>query len=98
MKDVNDNPPKFDLPDYQAHNIDEDIAIGNTVLRVKARDDDVGTNAEIVYSVHDNHFTVDNKGIIKVGTVLDADDNNAYYEFNVVAMDRGDPPRKGKLK
>ncbi|XP_018016523.1 neural-cadherin isoform X4 [Hyalella azteca] len=95
VKDVNDNPPKFDLPDYQAHNIDEDIAIGNTVLKVKARDDDVGTNAEIVYSVNDDHFRVDNKGVIKVKKTLDADDNNAYYMFDVVAKDRGDPPKEG---
>lgn len=34
VTDVNDNPPKFDLPDYQAHNIDEDIPIGSSILRV----------------------------------------------------------------
>ena len=95
VKDVNDNPPKFDLPDYQAHNIDEDIAIGNTILKVKARDDDVGTNAEIVYSLNDDHFQIDTEGVIKVRKTLDADDNNAYYMFDVVAMDRGDPPKQG---
>lgn len=36
MTDVNDNPPKFDLPDYQAHNIDEDIPIGSSILRVRS--------------------------------------------------------------
>lgn len=35
VTDVNDNPPKFDLPDYQAHNIDEDIPIGSSILRVR---------------------------------------------------------------
>ncbi|XP_045127513.1 neural-cadherin-like isoform X1 [Portunus trituberculatus] len=95
VTDVNDNPPKFDLPDYQAHNIDEDIPIGSSILRVKARDDDSGTNAEITYSVSDDHYRVDNKGIIYNRKTLDADDNNAYYEFTVTATDRGEPAKEG---
>ncbi|XP_076032082.1 neural cadherin isoform X3 [Oratosquilla oratoria] len=95
VTDVNDNPPKFDLPDYQAHNIDEDIPIGSSILKVKARDEDSGSNAEIVYSVSDDHFKVDNKGIIYNKKTLDADDNNAYYEFTVTATDRGEPPKEG---
>ncbi|XP_063604101.1 neural-cadherin-like [Penaeus indicus] len=95
VTDVNDNPPKFDLPDYQAHNIDEDIPIGSSILKVKARDDDSGTNAEIVYSVSDDHFRVDNKGVIYNRRTLDADDNNAYYEFVVTATDRGEPAKAG---
>ncbi|KAK8735113.1 hypothetical protein OTU49_005498, partial [Cherax quadricarinatus] len=95
VTDVNDNPPKFDLPDYQAHNIDEDIPIGSSILRVKARDEDSGTNAEITYSVSDDHFRVDNKGIIYNRKTLDADDNNAYYEFMVTATDRGEPAKEG---
>ncbi|KAK4289887.1 hypothetical protein Pmani_037174, partial [Petrolisthes manimaculis] len=95
VTDVNDNPPKFDLPDYQAHNIDEDIPIGSSILRVKARDSDSGTNAEITYSVSDDHFRVDNKGIIYNRKTLDADDNNAYYEFQVTSTDRGEPAKEG---
>ena len=59
------------------------------LLQVKARDDDSGTNAEITYSVSDDHFRVDNKGIIYNRKTLDADDNNAYYEFTVTSTDRG---------
>ena len=59
------------------------------VFQVKARDDDSGTNAEITYSVSDDHYRVDNKGIIYNRKALDADDNNAYYEFTVTATDRG---------
>ncbi|XP_064079326.1 neural-cadherin-like isoform X1 [Macrobrachium nipponense] len=95
VTDVNDNPPKFDLPDYQAHNIDEDIPIGSSILRVKARDEDSGTNAEINYSVSNDHFRVDNKGIIYNKKTLDADDNNAYYEFTVTATDKGEPSKEG---
>lgn len=56
---------------------------------MKARDDDSGTNAEITYSVSDHLYRVDNKGIIYNRKILDADDNNAYYEFTVTATDRG---------
>lgn len=51
MTDVNDNAPKFELPDYQAHNVDEDIAKGTSILKVKAMDADSGKNAEIEYLV-----------------------------------------------
>ena len=34
VSDVNDNVPKFELPDYQAHNVREDIAIGTPILKV----------------------------------------------------------------
>lgn len=89
VTDVNDNAPKFELPDYQAHNIDEDIPIGTSILKVKATDSDSGANAEIEYSVADEHFSIDSSGIISNNKQLDADNNNAYYEFVVSAKDRG---------
>ena len=52
VSDVNDNAPKFELPDYQAHNIDEDIPIGTSILKVKASDADSGSNADIAYCAH----------------------------------------------
>lgn len=33
MTDVNDNAPRFELPDYQAHNVDEDVAVGTSILQ-----------------------------------------------------------------
>ena len=36
VSDVNDNAPKFELPDYQAHNVDEDIKIG-TYIRTESK-------------------------------------------------------------
>ena len=65
VSDVNDNAPKFELPDYQAHNVDEDIPIGTSILKVKAADADSGSNADIEYYVSDDHFTVNSKGIGK---------------------------------
>ena len=95
VSDVNDNAPKFELPDYQAHNVDEDIPIGSSILKVKASDADSGSNAEIEYYVSDDHFTVNSKGVISNNKRLDADSNNAYYEFTVTAKDKGEPPRTG---
>lgn len=92
VSDVNDNAPKFELPDYQAHNVDEDIALGTSILKVKATDADSGTNAEIEYSVSDDHFSVDSTGLIVNNKQLDADNNNAYYEFSVTAKDKGKFP------
>ena len=86
---VNDNIPKFELPDYQAHNIDEDIKENTSILKVKATDSDSGSNAEIEYIVSDDHFQIDSNGVIKNAKQLDADNNNAYYEFVVTARDKG---------
>lgn len=90
---MNDNAPKFELPDYQAHNVDEDISLGTSILKVKATDADSGANAEIEYLVSDDHFSVDSSGIIVNNKQLDADNNNAYYEFVVTARDKGETKR-----
>ncbi|KAK0085585.1 hypothetical protein PV325_004823 [Microctonus aethiopoides] len=95
VTDVNDNAPKFELPDYQAHNVDEDISLGTSILKVKATDADSGANADIEYLVSDDHFSVDSNGLIVNNKQLDADNNNAYYEFVVTAKDRGNPSKTG---
>ncbi|XP_026817887.1 neural-cadherin isoform X2 [Rhopalosiphum maidis] len=95
VTDVNDNAPKFELPDYQAHNVDEDIPLGTSILKVKAMDADSGENAEIEYHVSDDHFAVDASGIVNNNKQLDADNNNAYYEFVLTAKDKGEPPKTG---
>ena len=69
--------------------MDEDIAIGTSILKVKAADADSGQNAEIEYYLSDDHFTVSSAGIISNNRRLDADSNNAYYEFVVTAKDKG---------
>ncbi len=94
VTDVNDNAPRFELPDYQAHNIDEDIAIGTSILQVSASDLDTGKNAEISYSIDRDEFTIDEKGIIYSNKRLDADINNTYV-LTVRATDKGDPPMIG---
>ena len=58
-------------------------------MKVKAADADSGQNAEIEYYLSDDHFTVSSGGIISNNRRLDADSNNAYYEFVVTAKDKG---------
>lgn len=45
--------------------------------------------------ISDDHFSVDSKGIITNNKQLDADNNNAYYEFVVTAKDKGEPAKTG---
>ncbi|RWS18060.1 Neural-cadherin-like protein, partial [Leptotrombidium deliense] len=94
VTDVNDNAPRFELPDYQAHNIDEDIPIGTSILRVAATDADTGKNAELVYSLDRDEFSIDDRGIIYSNKRLDADVNNTY-QMTVKATDKGDQPMTG---
>lgn len=58
-------------------------------------DADSGANAEIEYLVSDDHFAVDSNGVIINNKQLDADNNNAYYEFSVTAKDKGEPAKTG---
>ncbi|XP_015784984.1 neural-cadherin [Tetranychus urticae] len=94
VTDVNDNAPRFELPDYQAHNVHEDIDVGTKILEVKATDPDTGKNAEIVYSIDRKEFKIDDKGIIYSNGRLDADVNNTY-QMVVRATDKGDPSLTG---
>lgn len=48
--DINDNPPVFERRDYLA-TVPEDVSLGMEVLRVYAASKDIGTNAEISYSI-----------------------------------------------
>jgi Cadherin domain len=62
VEDQNDNDPRFELPKYVA-TIAEDVAIGTSVISVKAIDSDLGINARIVYSLANETewlFNIDN--------------------------------------
>lgn len=49
VEDENDNEPLFDKPMYIA-SVPENVAVGSTVLAVKAVDTDLDTNGQIIYS------------------------------------------------
>lgn len=48
--DINDNPPVFERRD-QSVTIPEDVVVGTKMLTVYAASKDIGTNAEITYSI-----------------------------------------------
>lgn len=48
--DINDNPPIFEHRD-QLTTVPEDVRVGTEVLRVYAASKDIGTNAEITYTI-----------------------------------------------
>lgn len=50
VEDCNDHSPTFLSPRYEA-NVSSQVAAGSQVLTVKALDQDVGSNAEITYSI-----------------------------------------------
>uniref|UniRef100_A0A8C7ZCE4 Cadherin 18 n=1 Tax=Oryzias sinensis TaxID=183150 RepID=A0A8C7ZCE4_9TELE len=50
LTDVNDNPPKFPQKNYQVLVL-ESAEVGTPVGKLKANDDDLGTNADIKYTI-----------------------------------------------
>lgn len=92
--DVNDNAPRFELPDYQVYNVLEDVKIGTKIHTISASDADSGRNAELEYSIDRNEFTIDSRGNILTSRRLDADVNNTYV-LTVKATDKGQPPLSG---
>ncbi|KAI1893987.1 hypothetical protein AGOR_G00129330 [Albula goreensis] len=93
--DINDNPPVFERRDYLA-TVPEDVALGMEVLRVYAASKDIGTNAEIYYSIRSGNergkFQIDlMTGTIRVAKVLDFETCKDYF-LTVEARDGGTPP------
>lgn len=62
MTDVNDNIPVF-YPDVYAKNIHRSASVGETLIVVKATDEDSGVNGEVSYQISagngGNYFNVD---------------------------------------
>ena len=60
--DANDNSPEFTKDNY-TRGISEAISLGSIVEEVQAIDQDIGLNAEVVYSLLTGHdyFKIDNK-------------------------------------
>lgn len=72
--DVNDNPPRF-VSDSLSQTIKEKLPIGSEAMNVTAHDDDIGTNAVILYSILpslvSDVFTVDRQtGVLRLNKEL----------------------------
>uniref|UniRef100_A0A1I8NR21 Protocadherin-like wing polarity protein stan n=1 Tax=Stomoxys calcitrans TaxID=35570 RepID=A0A1I8NR21_STOCA len=95
VTDVNDNPPQFKNPLYQA-SILEDALVGTSVLQISASDPDIGLNGRIKYllsdrDVEDGSFVVDpTSGTIRTNKNLDRE-SVAIYHLTAIAVDKGSP-------
>ena len=62
-----------------------------------ASDKDSARNAEIRYSVDDEHFSINDDGMVVARQRLDADQTRQgfhIYRFNITARDSSNPPRQ----
>ncbi|XP_028275191.1 protocadherin Fat 3 [Parambassis ranga] len=92
--DINDNPPVFERRDHLA-TVPEDVGVGTEVLRVYAASKDIGTNAEITYSIrsgneHGKFHIHPLTGAILVAQPLDYETCKDYFLI-VEARDGGTP-------
>ncbi|KAM6995518.1 LOW QUALITY PROTEIN: neural-cadherin [Tautogolabrus adspersus] len=95
ITDENDCTPEFLHAIYTRDNIPESIAPGTSLLQVLARDCDSGVNSELSYFVHGGDFDITSGGVVSPARRLDYERPNHVYEFVVVAVDAGTPPRTG---
>uniref|UniRef100_A0A3Q3LLL1 FAT atypical cadherin 2 n=1 Tax=Mastacembelus armatus TaxID=205130 RepID=A0A3Q3LLL1_9TELE len=96
VEDCNDHSPLFLTPRYEA-SISSLASPGSEVIQVKALDKDVGSNAEISYSLHsgniNNIFSIDAElGSIRVSKPLDLQPQDQFH-LTVKATDQGFPQR-----
>ena len=78
VEDINDKFPRFEL--IYTWNIPEDTPIGTVVSAVRARDSDIGANANIVYALDrpSSHFDVTPTGNVTVKAELDRETTSSY--------------------
>ena len=88
--DVNDNKPLFNEKNLHAQ-ILENTKGENDLVLIQSTDQDIGSNAEIVYSLHHDLFSIHPiTGQVKVLRSLDREETDKY-NITVVARDKGNP-------
>ncbi|XP_042642142.1 neural-cadherin-like isoform X2 [Tyto alba] len=95
ITDENDCSPEFQHSIYRRDNISETIPVGTSLLQVLATDCDSGSNSEITYFVQSTDFSITSHGVINSNQRLNFERVNHMYEFVVIAVDKGHPPRTG---
>nr|XP_018670260.2 protocadherin Fat 1 [Ciona intestinalis] len=93
--DVNDNPPIFDLNQYNTE-FREDASVGLVVLQVSAHSIDSGANAKLRYSItHGNEhgkFVINqDSGEIRLIATVDYESDQSYV-LTISAADRSSNP------
>ncbi|KAK6975336.1 cadherin-related tumor suppressor, partial [Biomphalaria glabrata] len=82
VTDANDNAPIFTNAEYRK-TVDEDVAVGTSVLRVLATDKDIGFNGAVRYFIvsgeGSNDFNLDmTSGVLRVQKMLDYERITSY--------------------
>ena len=104
LGDVNDNTPSFSKAFYY-QGVSETTASGAEVVQVVATDKDMGTNAQLVYSIESGNergfFTIEaNTGRIRINKNLDLEtashSADHSYILNVLVTDKGTPIARNK--
>ena len=95
VQPVNRFSPVFQQSLY-SYTIPENSPIGTSVLLVTATDDDspASPDGKVTYSLNQPKFTIDRSGWVILASNLDIL-QQAVYNFTVLAMDGGKPPRTG---
>jgi len=98
--DVNDNSPVFQNTPYDAF-VEDSISVGELVIHVSATDPDIGSNAEIVYSLTSETFGVfsiePTTGEIRTIGLLDGVILSSPVELTVQAQDEGLVPLSSEV-
>ena len=90
VEDINDNPPTFSATRYTMFT-SESADIGTSVITVSATDRDIGSNADITYSLTGTtFFAINSNGTITTIASLDRESLSSHV-FTVLATDSGDP-------
>ncbi|XP_058848728.1 neural-cadherin-like [Acipenser ruthenus] len=95
ITDENDCIPEFLQSIYSKESVLETVTTATSLLQVSANDCDSGLNAEISYYTLSPDFTVSAHGTIFPARQLDYERPNHLYEFVIMAVDKGEPPRTG---
>ncbi|XP_036146923.1 protein dachsous [Monomorium pharaonis] len=99
ISDVNDNAPIFEEYPFRTR-VPIGTQPGQNILRVSAEDADNGANGEIVYSLINQQekpkFRIHpSTGEVTASLSL-SQDNGRTYHLEVLAQDKGDPPKSTK--
>ncbi|XP_069477477.1 neural-cadherin-like [Ambystoma mexicanum] len=95
ITDDNDCAPEFLHSIYSQDNIPETVPVGTSLLQVQASDCDTGSNSELSYFTQSSDFSITPQGVISSSQCLNYERINHVYEFVVIAVDKGFPPRTG---
>ncbi|XP_050796181.1 protocadherin Fat 3 isoform X5 [Gopherus flavomarginatus] len=91
IEDANDNSPVF-LQDSYSVNILESLSIGTEMIQVEARDKDLGSSGEVIYSVltDTQQFAINSStGVVYVADQLDRE-SKANYTLKIEARDKAE--------